>query len=111
MQLRIPQPLGTLIQTYRLAGYEPKRDYDFLHVNRRLRSVYPDLVADVVRQLQAAGATVVREEAILAEFQKVIAAAILTQRLDDSSCHRANQRSSTAKSSREQQHVTYTFHG
>ena len=46
------------IRTYRLAGYKPDRDYEYIAVNQKLRSLYPDLVGDVVTRLGAAGASV-----------------------------------------------------
>jgi DNA invertase Pin-like site-specific DNA recombinase len=52
---------GSLLSAYRLAGYTPARDYEFLQVNARLDALYPDLVASTVRQLEGAGASVSRE--------------------------------------------------
>jgi len=52
---------GTLIKAYRLAGFEPDRDYEYVNVNRNLRQLYPQLVEDVVRKLDAVGATVHRD--------------------------------------------------
>jgi len=53
---------GSLIAAYRLAGYDPGRDYEFLEVNRRLRSLYPGLIAGTIKQLEQIGATVVWDE-------------------------------------------------
>ncbi|MCC9608575.1 recombinase family protein [Blastopirellula sp. JC732] len=52
---------GSLIRAYRLAGYTPERDYRYLEINRHLRELYPDLVADVVQRLDAVGASVTRD--------------------------------------------------
>ena len=52
---------GSLVAAYRLAGYEPGRDYRYVEVNRDLRAMYPQLVADVMRRLDAVGATVTRD--------------------------------------------------
>jgi DNA invertase Pin-like site-specific DNA recombinase len=49
---------GSLIQAYRLAGLEPLRDYRYVEINRGLRALYPDLVADLRQRLDSAGATV-----------------------------------------------------
>ena len=49
---------GSLLRAYRLAGFEPERDYAYLDTNRTLRALYPRIVGDVVNQLGAAGATV-----------------------------------------------------
>jgi hypothetical protein len=38
---------GSLLQAYRLAGYEPERDYRYIEINRDLQRLYPQLVADV----------------------------------------------------------------
>ena len=52
---------GSLLQAYRLAGFEPDRDYRYLEINRELRALYPQLVQDVTSRLDAVGATVTRD--------------------------------------------------
>jgi len=52
---------GSLLRAYRLAGFEPDRDYRYLEINRDLRTLYPKMVADVTERLNAAGATVTRD--------------------------------------------------
>jgi DNA invertase Pin-like site-specific DNA recombinase len=52
----------SLIEAYKLAGYQPNRNYDFLHVNSQLRSLYPNIVDNTVQQLQGIGATVARDD-------------------------------------------------
>jgi DNA invertase Pin-like site-specific DNA recombinase len=49
---------GSLLQAYRLAGLELTRDYEYVEINRSLRALYPQLVADVICRLGAVGATV-----------------------------------------------------
>jgi len=49
---------GGLLRAYQLIGYSPDVDYTYLEVNRRLRERHPQLVAEVVRQLEAQGAWV-----------------------------------------------------
>jgi len=49
---------GGLVQAYRLAGYTPDRSYEFVEINRRLRTVYPRLLDDLMQDLEAVGATV-----------------------------------------------------
>ncbi len=49
---------GSLISAYRLIGYSPAIDYGFIEINRQLREEHSKLVASVVRQLEALGATV-----------------------------------------------------
>jgi hypothetical protein len=52
---------GSLLRAYELVGFTPDRDYAFLASNRQLRSVYPRLVDDVIRSLNASGARVERD--------------------------------------------------
>lgn len=52
---------GSLVNAYRRAGLELPRDYAYVEVNRGLRSLRPELVADVVRKLGAAGASVTHD--------------------------------------------------
>lgn len=52
---------GSLLQAYRLAGYDPGRDYEYIEINRDLRKLYPNLVADVMRRLDAVGAKVTQD--------------------------------------------------
>ena len=48
---------GTLLQAYRLIGYDPGIDYRFIEENRRLRKRHPEIVASVVQQVTALGGT------------------------------------------------------
>lgn len=52
---------GSLLKAYRLAGFEPHRDYHYVEINRNLRALYPLLVADITHRLDAAGATVTQD--------------------------------------------------
>lgn len=52
---------GSLLQAYQLAGYSPERDFRYLEINRSLRSLYPELVQDVVKRLATVGATVTQD--------------------------------------------------
>ena len=45
-----------MVSAYRLIGYDPGIDYDFVEINRRLRQEHPVLVARVVRQIEELGA-------------------------------------------------------
>lgn len=49
---------GSLLRAYHLVGYSPRRDYRYIEINRRLRAMYPDVVAMVVDGLRAAGGDV-----------------------------------------------------
>lgn len=52
---------GSLLQAYRLAGYDPGRDYRYIEINRDLKKLYPLLVSDVRRRLDAVGAAVTQD--------------------------------------------------
>ncbi|WP_313902338.1 recombinase family protein [Methylobacterium sp. E-005] len=54
---------GSLLRAYRLVGYAPDRDYRYLEVNRRLRSLHPEVVAMIVAGLEGAGGEVLRDPA------------------------------------------------
>jgi DNA invertase Pin-like site-specific DNA recombinase len=53
---------GSLVAAYTLIGYSPQIDYGFIETNRRLRRQHPEIVADVIAQIQAIGGNVVRHE-------------------------------------------------
>ena len=52
---------GTLVNAYRLIGYDPGIDYSFIEENRRLRKRHPEIVASVVQKIMALGAHAVME--------------------------------------------------
>ena len=52
---------GSLISAYRLAGFIPDRNYEYVEINRNLKEMHPRIVEDVVRKLDAVGATVTRD--------------------------------------------------
>ncbi len=47
---------GTLVNAYRLIGYNPGIDFSFIEENRRLRKRHPELVAEVIQKITALGA-------------------------------------------------------
>ncbi|WP_425414189.1 recombinase family protein [Pleomorphomonas koreensis] len=49
---------GSLLRAYHLVGYSPRRDYRYIEINRRLRAMYPDVIAMVVDGLRTAGGDV-----------------------------------------------------
>ncbi len=53
---------NSLIDAYKLAGYNSNRDYGFLQVNKQLRSLYPNVVDNTVQQLEGIGASVKRND-------------------------------------------------
>jgi len=48
----------SLFRAYQLIGYTPQRDHTYVEINRILREHYRAQVADIVRELQAVGATI-----------------------------------------------------
>ena len=54
---------GGLIEAYREAGYSPDRCYEYVEINRRLRMVYPNLLGDLIQDLESVGASVEHDEA------------------------------------------------
>lgn len=53
---------GGLIRAYKLAGYTPDRDMEYLQVNRGIREAHPGLLQDIVKDLEALGASVNSED-------------------------------------------------
>ena len=49
---------GSLLRAYALVGFVPDHDYRYLEVNRSLRRMYPQVMADVLRGIETAGAEV-----------------------------------------------------
>jgi len=54
---------GGLIRAYQAAGFTPGRDYRYLAINRYLRRLHPQVVAQTEQMIAAAGGTVVRDPA------------------------------------------------
>jgi DNA invertase Pin-like site-specific DNA recombinase len=52
---------GSLIQAYQAISYTPDRDLRFLEVNRRLRQLYPQVMADTVAALGRTGGQIERD--------------------------------------------------
>ncbi|HOW74096.1 MAG TPA: recombinase family protein [Phycisphaerae bacterium] len=53
---------GSLVRAYRLVGYTPERDYEYIEINRHLRKLHPETVSGIIEQLRAMGVTVVRDD-------------------------------------------------
>jgi DNA invertase Pin-like site-specific DNA recombinase len=49
---------GSLLRAYELIGYSPGRDYRYVEINRFLRSLYSDAVAETIASIRATGSTV-----------------------------------------------------
>ena len=46
---------GSLLRAYQLVGYTPARDYRYININKRLRSLHSDIVGSVTRGIAEAG--------------------------------------------------------
>ncbi len=51
---------GSLLRAYRLVGFKPDRDYRYIEINRRLRELHPDIVAETIDGVEASGGSVER---------------------------------------------------
>lgn len=49
---------GSLIRAYKLIGYTPDRDYRYIEVNRYLRSLHANIIAQTIDKIEALGATI-----------------------------------------------------
>lgn len=47
-----------IVRAYRLIGYTPERDYQYLEINRYLRKMHPKVVADVMLKIERMGGKV-----------------------------------------------------
>lgn len=51
-----------LVRAYSLVGFEPRRDYHYLEINRQLRAQLPDIIASAVAGFVEAGGRVRQDE-------------------------------------------------
>jgi hypothetical protein len=51
---------GSLLRAYQLVGFKPDRDYRYIEINRRLRELHPDIVAETIAGIEASGGKVER---------------------------------------------------
>jgi DNA invertase Pin-like site-specific DNA recombinase len=51
-----------LIRAYKLIGYTPERDYQYIEINKQLRKMYPEIVSNVIIKIEALGGYVKRDE-------------------------------------------------
>ena len=52
---------GSLVRAYQLVGYTPDRDFRYVETNRALRTMHPEVVAQVVRDVTDQGVAVDRD--------------------------------------------------
>ncbi len=55
------QRFGSLARAYQLVDYLPDRDFAYVEINRRLRQLHPEIIAQVVQALEERGGTVTRD--------------------------------------------------
>jgi len=53
---------GSLLRTYDLVGYRPRRDYRYIEINRALRRMHPGVVSEIIDGIRGAGGTVAGDE-------------------------------------------------
>lgn len=54
---------GSLTRAYQLIDYLPERDFAYIEINRRLRQLHPEIMAEVIRSLEERGGRVSRDPA------------------------------------------------
>ena len=54
---------GSLLRAYELVGFTPDRDYRYIEINRALRRMHPNIVADVIAGIEQAGGSVKQDPA------------------------------------------------
>jgi DNA invertase Pin-like site-specific DNA recombinase len=54
---------GSLLRAYELVGFTPDRDYRYIEINRSLRRLHPNIVADVIAGIEQAGGSVKQDPA------------------------------------------------
>ena len=54
---------GSLVSAYRLIGYDPQINYEFIEINRRIRKRHPEIIASVIQQIEAKGAVATWDKA------------------------------------------------
>jgi DNA invertase Pin-like site-specific DNA recombinase len=49
---------GSLLRAYKLVGYSPGRDFEYIEINRVLRTMHPEVVADTISAIERLGGAV-----------------------------------------------------
>ncbi len=52
---------GSLLRAYELVGFTPDRDYRYIEINRVLRRLHPQILADAITGIEAAGGRVEKD--------------------------------------------------
>jgi len=90
---------GSLIRAYQLVGFTPDRDYRFLEINRALRQMHPNVVAQTERRIADLGGQVSRDPATdMLAVNREFTASIVLARCNqlDSGSHRWRVRFDTS---------------
>ncbi len=90
---------GSLYRAYQMVGFTPDRDYRYLEINRFLRKLHPQIVAEVEAQIAAIGGSVVRDPAtdLLRVNQEYTLSLVLARcHTSDSGSHRWKVRFDTS---------------
>jgi DNA invertase Pin-like site-specific DNA recombinase len=53
---------GSLVRAYQMVGFTPDRDYRYLEINKLLRKLHPEIIADTERKIADLGGGVVRDQ-------------------------------------------------
>lgn len=54
---------GSLLRAYALVGFTPDHDYSFIEINRRLRRMHPEVIAEVMRGIENVGGRAIADPA------------------------------------------------
>lgn len=46
---------GSLLHAYKLVGYKPRRDFEYVEINRALRTLFPEILADTIASIENIG--------------------------------------------------------
>ena len=72
---------GSLLRAYQLVGFTPDRDYRYVEINRTLRRMHPQIVADTVTGIRQAGGLVEQDpESDLLTINREFTASIVVVR-------------------------------
>jgi len=55
---------GSLVRAYQLVGFTPERDFRYIEINRLLRALLPETIAEAINQITHIGARVEQDEAL-----------------------------------------------
>jgi hypothetical protein len=70
-----------LVRAYRLVGYTPERDYQYIRINKFLRRLHKDIIANAIHQIQDFGGFVERDQRTdLLTINEEISASIVVAR-------------------------------